>query len=70
METSSGASNRSGSGGLIYASFGLDRYRHDFKDYLDTKHFGAVLSHGDAETVYDSCNGLDHDKALGAWVCH
>lgn len=43
MAMSSSASTPSVTGGLRYAPFGLDVYLHDYEDYVDTGHLGAIL---------------------------
>lgn len=68
MAVSSGASISSKSGGLRYALSTLAMYLHDFKDYLDTEWFDVMPSNGDMETIYDTRNGFDFDKALGEWA--
>lgn len=66
MAMSSGASMPCMSGGLHSALLMLDVYLHKYKDYMDTERFDAILSNGDAETIYDVRNGFDRDTALGA----
>lgn len=70
LRMSSGASTPSGSNGLRYVLFALNVYLHDYNDYLHSERFNVKLSNDDEETVYDTCNGLDRDTALGARVCH
>lgn len=35
---------------------------------MSTECLGAMRSNGSVETVYDAPNGLNYDRALGAWV--
>lgn len=59
----SGAGTLSGSGAPRYAQFVMNVYCHDYKDFLDSELFAAMHSSEDAETVYNSRNGLYRDAA-------
>lgn len=65
-----GASTPSRSGGLRYVPFGLDFYFHNYKNFLDTERFDALLSSVEWWSFYNARNGLDRHTSLGAWVCH
>lgn len=56
------------SDGKRYAPFTLGVYLHEYKDYLVTKRFDAMLPSSNSETFYDALNRFDRDTALGAWV--
>lgn len=56
--------------GLRYALFGLDVYLHGNKNYLDTERFYTTPSNGDAEVIYNACNGLHRYAIHGAWILH
>lgn len=65
MAITSGARTPSTSGGLHYATFTLDLYHREYKDFLGTDWIDAMPSNDDADMMYYACNGFCLDTALG-----
>lgn len=53
--------------GVCYAPFTLDVYLHEYEGFLYAERLDAMPFNGDAETMYDACNGSDCDTAFGGW---
>lgn len=58
MTMSSGARNSSRSDGLCYAPFTLVVFLLKYDDYLGTMRFDEIPLNDDAETIYNTCDGL------------